>query len=452
MTNWFNENPLGNNTNIYAGNGVTGISPSSGIDFFSVNGKIQWERLTSYIDYKRVLHRASPIAAVFYKRADMFANGNLETLNRTTQKYVRGENKDWERLVQHPNPYQSKTAFLKQIHINLDIFGWCYVLPVKAMGFKTPSKLFILPPWCLRIERIPQKLYTLTDDTPIRRVWFSWDGFETEIDEKELILFTDTSSLLCDATLLPEGRLKSLEYPITLQLSAYEALATLLQRKGALGILSNTATDIGGPVSMQAGEKEQIQQEFRKYGLTRDQYQIIISNASLEWQAMGMNVKDLMILETLQEAKDAVCDVYNFPRELMSASSGKGATYENKKEAKKSAYQDCIIMEGDDFVAQLNAGLNTEASNIEYALSYEHVECLQDSEETKAKAKSATWLYLKQKWELGVITRNEMLKTAGDDIVTGADAEEFNKFKFTIDAEIADKLAKDAQQSQGITA
>lgn len=441
MRNWYEGQVAGSVNPLIAGPGITGLTANSAINFFSYQGEIQWHRLCSYVDYKRLLHKASPVAAVFYKRANMFANGDVETLNRKSRKYVRGENKDWERLIERPNPFQTKTAFLKQLHLYLDIFGWCYVMPIKATGFNVPTKMFLLPPWLMTVERIKKSFLTLTDSDEIRKVYLDWDGVRTPIPEKDLILFTDTSSVIDETTLLPEGRLRNLEYPVTLELAGYEALATLLQRKGALGILSNEAKDTVGNLDLDEDEKEQLQQELRTYGLSRDQYQVIITGAPLKWQQMSMDAQKLMILEALEAAKQDICDVYGFPRELLATT--KGSTFSNANEYKKSAYQDATIPESKTIMETLNWGLRTEAANIEYIISYDNVEVLQSSIEVKYKAKSAMLDALRKEWDLGTITRNMILEETGRDVVTKPEVqEEFNKYKFTIDAEIAQQQAK----------
>lgn len=449
MGNWFKDAGSWLSKFVAGNNGSTvGFdSPNSAMQFFSLNGEIQWQRLCSYVDYHRLLHKASPVAAVFNKRANMFANGQVETLNRESRKYVRGANKEWERLIERPNPLQTKTVFLKQLHKYVDVFGWCYAFKVTPVGYNVPSKLFLLPPWLLTVERIRQPFISLTDSDTIRKVYLDWDGVRTELKEEDLILFTDTLSCINEDTLLPEGRLKELENPLTLTLSAYEALATLLQRKGALGILSNESEDQIGSVNLLEDEKAQLQDEFRRYGLSRDQFQVIITNTNMRWQPMGMNVKELMILETLELAKMDICDVYNFPYELMS--SAKGNTFANKEEAKKSAYQDATIPESKSIMEQLNAGLKTEPNNIEYVINYEDVEVLQSSIEVREKAKSARLDRQKKEWELGTITRNDIRQENGRDIIgtevkTWPDdvKEEFNKFKMIEDAESAEKQAK----------
>ncbi len=441
MRNWYNSQPLGDINQYYAGNGVTGFSPQSGMDFFSYNGQVQWERFGSFMDYHRIMHKASPVAAVFNKRANMFANGDIETLNRKSQKYVRGDNKEWERLIERPNPLQSKTAFFKQLHICLDLFGFCYVLKTKPVGFKSYSKLWILPPWLLSIELEQKDFWKIGDAEDVRKVSIEWQGKRTHLDNKDLILFTDDLSLIDEETLLPEGRLKELAYPITLTLSAYEALATLLQRKGALGILS-TEKDPLGSMPIDPEEKRQIQDSFSQYGLTRGQWQVIITSQNLKWQPMSMNAKDLMILETLEAAKMDICDVYNFPFGLLS--SAKGSTFSNTDAYKKMAYQDGTLPESKAIMEQLNRGLNTEEANIEYIINYDDVEVLQESRKIKAEADLAQLNAEGKAWELGLRTRNDMLLNTGKDTV---EDEAFKQYKFTIDAENEERTAKLTQNA-----
>jgi len=275
-------------------------------------------------------------------------------------------------------------------------------------------------------------------------LYINWDGERTPIDEKDLILFTDTASLICEDTLLPEGRLKELEYPITLVPSSYEALATLIQNKGPMTVISSDSKDATGPVSMLPNEKDQIHEDFRKtYGLTRSQAQHIITSAAIKVQPIAWDVKQMGIFETLEIAKMEICDVYNFPYELMSAA--KGNTFANKNEAKKSAYQDATIPTSKAIMEQLNMGLNTEAANVEYVISYEDVEVLQESRKIKAEADLAQLNAEAKAWELGLRTRNMILLNTGKDIVND---DAFNKYKMQEDAENEERTAKLNQNAQ----
>lgn len=65
----------------------------------------------------------SPLAAIIANLSDAYANGKQEVLNRSTQNYVRGAYKEWERLMDRPNPLQTRSQFRKQLYSFTKING-----------------------------------------------------------------------------------------------------------------------------------------------------------------------------------------------------------------------------------------------------------------------------------------------------------------------------------------
>jgi hypothetical protein len=109
--------------------------------------------------------------------------------------------------------------------------------------------------------------------------------------------------------------------------AAYEARNVLITRKGALGILSNQTRDAAGSKPLKEGEKKEVQEDFQKYGLGKDQYQVIITNANLKWQPMTFSTKDLMLMEELEDSTRAIADNLDYPMYLLGFKEG--STFSN---------------------------------------------------------------------------------------------------------------------------
>jgi hypothetical protein len=422
MANWIQRNvlqPLGFEPTVH----VDPIIPiDRHIDFIPFGmGKIAYVDLNRSADYKKALEQCSPLAAIIMLCADAFSNGKFEVLNRTTQNYTRGVYKEWDRLLARPNMFQNRAQFLKQVYTYTTLNGYCYGLPIYASGFNDrPSSIWLLPPWCIEVELKDQqrKPYTYKTGEAIRKVFFVWEGTKTELKEEDLILFTDNSPNVDPCTWLPESRLKSLGYPISLFTSSEEAALTLIQKRGPMGIISNAMDDVLGSVNNPV-EKEQLQQDLQRYGLTNQQFQYIITNQNLQWIPIGVNISELMLDENKLNAIKSMCFVLGYPFVLSPFSDQ--STYENIKSAGKDLYQNTIVPGAQNIIEQLNEGLKTPEQNIEIIVSYEHLPAFQMSEKERGEGRKAMGDAAISEYKNNLITFNRALELLDEDTIPGGD-------------------------------
>jgi hypothetical protein len=408
-----------------------------GMHWFGNEGEI--EKLTNKVNLcpvgnirsiEEAYLRYPPLAAIILRISGMFANGLFEVLNRTTQNYTRGQYKEWDKLFAKPNKEQTRSEFLRLLNAYTLLNGWCYVQPKYISGFDVPSELWILPPWQIEIEPV----YGAAYDTPKkRRVFYCNNGSRTELDETKLILYKDSGALLVNKlTLLPISRVSGLELPISNGIGAYESRNTLIYRRGAIGILSNTSNDVHGIEPIEEDEKSEIQRKFNyQYGLTRRTTDsVIVTDAALKWQSMIQSVKELMLHEEHLGCIKDICDIFGYNYRLLS--TGEGASYANASEDEKRCYYDTIIPMSESIMETTNNGLNTIDKNIEIKQSYDHVYVFQESKEEQGKGINAIntgWLIL---WDNGLVTRNQWLEEL--DIETVANPL-FDKYKFELTPE-----------------
>jgi len=375
--------------------------------------------------------RCAPLAAIVSSMADAFVAGKFEVLNRQTGNFTRGAYKEWDRLLEKPNRFQSRKHFFKQLYISVKVVGYCFVLKHYPTGFKDrPSELYVLPPECIQLvkKRYSVSPTSFTNVLDLYDVVFTWGGEQTKLDNESLMLIKD-STPVDKETLMPTSRLINLRYPVSNLIAAYEARCTLIQKRGALGILSNSGKDSVGTIPIQDEERREVQGQFySNYGLTRGQSQVVITTAALQWQQMSMNVKDLMLMEEhLSDVKD-VCDAFGYPFPLSSHSDQ--STYNNVSTADRLLYQNSIIPDSEDYIdEQFNEGLKTPESNIRIVINYENVPALQASAKERGEGMKALNDALKIEWDNGLITRNIWLESLGKDTVN---REEFNKYKFEV--------------------
>lgn len=399
-------------------------APPHGISFFPVGNhhEIAHINLVTNTDLHNAFYKCPPLAAIISKKASAFANGKFEVLNRETQNYTRGKYKEWDYLLNKPNPMQNRIQFLKQLYAYNQIYGYCYAIPIYPVGFKDrPSSIWLLPNWCLHVElkdktRIP---FTYTGQDSVRKIVFTWGGTDTELREEDLILFTDTTTTIDHCTWLPKSRLCALQDPIDMVRSTEEAGLTVIQKRGPLGLISDDSKDPLGNVAMSAEDKAAVQQGLQGYGLTRQQSQYIMTSQNLKWVPIGSSIADLQLSPMKLEAIRELCDGLDFPFPLMAFSDQ--STYNNIKTADRILYQNAIIPDSLNLVEQLNQGLKTPDQNIEFIISYEHVPALQDSEKEKGDGRKAMGDAALNEYKNNLITKNRVLEIMGEDTVPGWD-------------------------------
>lgn len=107
----------------------------------------------------------------------------------------------------------------------------------------------------------------------------------------------------------------------------------------------------------------------------------------------GISPVDLGILSSSQEGRRVLCNIYGFPTELLNDKAG--STYNNIVEAKKDAWNNCIIPNLNDFAMDLNAFIVNpipEYKGLFFAFDYSAVAELQKDLATQVVwMKSAYW-------------------------------------------------------------
>lgn len=417
---------------------------ASGIEFFESNGETKYVSTENSEELREAFEKCAPLSSILSYLGKSFADAKVEILQANNDNYVRGQYKDWDKLMQYPNQWQNGAQFLKQLYIYTKVNGFSFILKTEAAGFAgtglPPKSLYVLPYWLIDIKETHKPINELSIDDVLDNVYFRDDyGHEKKLPKESLILIRDTTGLLDERFHLPISRVAINKYPISTLVSAAEAEITMIQNRGATGILSDRSGNDVEKVPLQNKQKEELQSEFGGYGLSRRQRQVIITNANLEWQPMNYPTRELMLHESYTKGVKDLCDAFGMPFELLSHSDRKNLS--NVEVFDKVMYQNTIIPEGKDVASQLSIGLglNKLKSPIYINFDYSHVAALQKSEKEKGEGLDAMFKAYQQAWDLGLMTRNMILEAIGMDTQS---AEEFNKYKWELEPAI-DETNKD---------
>ena len=324
--------------------------------------------------------------AVINYRARAASQFTWDVVWRRNDEPVSDDNRI-ARLIRTPNFYQSQNEFFRQSYMFRDIFGDEFIYRQSPVGMpQATSSMFSLPPQHMRVD-IDNKapLYNFgQNENPGVTYSFFWGGKWQELDGSMLIHLNDNKvNINADNYVSGTSKLNALTPVLKNIRSAYEARGVIIRKRGALGILSNGAADATGfAAPMDEKQKEKLQEEYKKYGLTDEQWQIIITNLNLKWQQMGVDVEKLKLFDETWENAIKICDAYMFPYELFGNRAG--VTYENKKEAKKQLYADSLIPEALERQQALNRAFGLDNKAYYIKVSYSHIPILQEDNQKKA--------------------------------------------------------------------
>lgn len=358
-----------------------------------------------------------PVNAIINKKAQAYINGKTWVLNTQGKDATTIEAKKLKALFKKPNPLQSWKQFEAQGYIYQQLFGYTMILPIKPVGFKEnidATALWNIPPFMVDIEETNKLFYQSDVKGIIKQIVLNYKGTRTILQVEDIYIIKDFTPSFC-SLVIPESRICSLELPINNIIGAYESRNVLINYRGALGILTRDAGDGGayGPMPLPENEKENIQNDFRRYGLKQHQWQIIITSAAMKWQQMGYPTKDLMLFEEVEGSTMAICDGFGYPYRLMGAE--KSASYNDVSQFKKMLYQDAIIPESESIYEQWDQFFNTEKYNLHLNKDYSHVAVLQEDQVQAANARKARNDALLIEYQNDLITMNRWLELNGED-------------------------------------
>lgn len=391
-----------------------------GVQFLDFNNVTTWSSVTDQ-NTAYYLENCPPLATIINRKAMAFINGNVEVLDLNTDNYVKGKHKQWEDFLKKPNPIQTEKQYMAQLYSYIQAYGYCPVLIKQPAGFKDFSRIsamWILPPQYCKITLKPNYLNTNSIREQIDQIIFTYCGESTVINPNDVYIFKDTGTNLMNL-LYPDSKLFALKYPINNIIKNYEARGTIAEKRGAIGILSNSRSDNISTLPMREEEKQQLQADYSRYGFSKNQWQLIITNASLSYQSMTMPIRDMMLLEMETADTMAIADAFGYPSVLLA--NEKGTTYSNQEGAKRALYQDTIVPESMNYTEQLNDALHTRENGIKIQYDYTWLPILQMDEKLRAEViRIASEAYISQ-FEHNAITFNEMRKGLYLDIIPNMD-------------------------------
>lgn len=403
---WSNEIALSDavlNPSSYRGGGILG----------AVNTIIG---LNTELNHLWAYQNCPPLKSIVSKRSKAFNVAKIDVVNTNTDKPATGpQAAAFRGILLRPNPLQTQKQFFAQQNTYIDIFGYCPVLIIRPFGMPAEvTAIWNIPPWLFNIQYTGQWLWQTSVDGIFKGYTMQWSTGNVFLPTENLkLLFDDGFGTDMDINLtIPDSRLRSLEYPVSNIIASLKGTNTLIVNKGPNGILSNQSKDSVGSIPLPKGEKESVQQDFRRYGIVGQEYQVIITEANLQYQEIGSPMKDMMFDEVIQGSVDMLCDAYGYYPELLSRT--KGATFDNKEKAEKMLYTGTIIPECESRLEQFSNAIIGQGSNMVYFGSFAHAPALQAERLETARARKEMATALEKEFKNNVITLNQWMERQDD--------------------------------------
>lgn len=404
MANW----PIGIITNWFRGIRQVGGSwfyPLANYDAFAK------------IECLKAFDEIPELNAVINFKARAFAAGNIYRISKEGERLP---DDNIVKLLNKPNWFQGGKEFLRQTKLFHEIYGDEFVYSWYGVGRKAgdTKAIYTLPPNLVKCLYENEEPFFMTADRPKGIVYtYKLGGKERPLDIEQIIHFNDNRVTITEETkknfLCGESKMVGLTPALNNIRMAYETRGVILKRRGAMGVLSNEGSDVTGQIPMEAGERQDLQDQYRKYGGLEGQDQIILTNAKVRWQQMAVSPDKLGLFAETKECFFKICDAYGTPEELFASMDGK--TYENQNEAWKRYYDNTGIPEANEWIGGIEGYFYPDVKDgSRLIMDYSHLAVFQEDLELNARSLGTLITSLSTAFADGAITiqqyQDEMAK------------------------------------------
>ena len=345
---------------------------------------------TNYIE-KGYIENAD-VAAVVSRIASSFASVKWEVKERKGDEIFTNTTSALNDVLKCPNPLQTWAEFQEAAAVMYLTTGNTYINGTESLGFAGFGELSVLPSQ----YTAPIKGNAIN---PVSGYTLNMNKLQNFTAEEVLHVKRFDPRFKGYEELIGLSPLESLVMVYAASSEKWEAMASILKNKGAMGIV--TSKEGRGLTPENSKELEKLYKT--RYGGGAKFGTPMFTNASLDFIKMGMSSEDLKLMDQGIISLRAICNLYNVSSVLFNDTAS--STYNNITEAKKDFYTDAIIPLLEIFKQNYNNWLvnsYSEAENADLFLDFsvDNIPSLQ--EDINKKAQTISVLIDK-----GVISPNE---------------------------------------------
>ena len=370
---------------------------------------------------KELFNTIPELRAIIGRDATMFSNMKLYKRNKSTKEIIPDPQLDL--LLDNPNCTQSQNQFLKQYRMQLLCYGNQFIYKNKVNSKSYPVALWNLSPFYLQPVLTGKIFEQLTMGEIIERYHIintlSLNGVDYNIRDFETddILFTRIEDL--DNPIIGRSPIASMQDPLSNIKTAYRARNVGHQMVGVGMVSPKAVKDMtGSAIPMNPKEKKDMEDQFGSdYGIGIDQRRTILAKASVDYTALAIPTKDMLLIEEVNADIVAICNVLNMNPQMFLTNT----TYENLRASIVQTYQDNIIPAAEEFCQALTPFLGLKP-NEEICASYEHLSILKENKLKGMMAIQAIVTALAQAVEAGILDAKSATNILANELGLSADS------------------------------
>jgi hypothetical protein len=351
---------------------------------------------------KKIYEEAAILSTVINKRAQCFGNAVVYVKDKQGNEPDTVQAKRLRNLLSNPNPFMSWEQLYRATDAYRMLYGHCIWLKLSAFENDIPAAIYIIDPEQIKID-IDQYNPFLGRET-IKKIWIG--GRETQLTIDDLVIFNDIKIGFGGNALLAQSRMTALKHESKLMQVIADAELSIIRNRGALGILAKDGKDASA-VGVLEENIEKVQEQYKRYGISSEQWNIIITSAALKWQSITQPLKDLMLIEFEEQMAKKICAMFDVPYELFPFSKdsafGNGGS---RKQALLELYQNAIIPTSKSDALTLTKML-CKGTGLTITMDYSDMYIFQEDMKQKAECANVAITALNAAQSAGNITREE---------------------------------------------
>lgn len=311
------------------------------------------------------------------------------------------------RLLDNPNPDQSKNEFLENYIWFRYVFGYVYQYMKFESGFKKGSIYNLEPNY---ITFSPNYKTKMLFSNEVREGEFVYDNYNEKltISLQDCMIFYDLpNGIGCNSDLTKApSRLSALRKPIETIQMAYDSKNTIIPQNGDRLISYNGSIEY----PMDSKEKEEIQNNANNnYGLGAGRVRTMVTGANIKVESLHIPLSDLGLDESIIKDAEKIIIGLGLPTDALKYDPKK-STFENQKNSKIDFYQNVVYNIMNDFTGNYTK-THLEGTNLKLVAKYDHLPLFQQEKEREVSALNNKLEAFSKMMEIG-IDKNEALKLA----------------------------------------
>lgn len=354
------------------------------------------------------LQVCTPFSTVIDKTGSLFANGEVYIVDKDNNDIENEFSEELKSLLDQPNPFQSRSLFLKQVEMISRTFGRCPIFTFRATRNSLPYSLWIIPPPMFKMIYSGKHFNQKDKKKIVKEVFIDLGNNEQiTLNEEDYFLINNADIVFPDKEDEEIGFsyvTDSLSAPVSNWVSQMVASHTLIANGGPKGILHNDDNSEIGNAVLTPKEKEELHRKFHSYGLVNKLFSVLITTAKVGWIPLNYNSSQLKLHEEGVRSRNDISNAIGINPNIFVSDS----TYANQESAKRAAYEDLIIPDSLIVSQALTSHLCQDKAIIK--IDYTHISCLQEDRKDSAQTLNNLSSALKGLMSSGILTRIEARK------------------------------------------